>query len=121
MEARLAGLAEQIDRLEAERQARSRETTETKVELAKSEERLRNLHARLRQFEESRQERSRAIAEGREQLAECLAPGRAVAAGTSSAPSRKSPSSTSARRSFAAETVAARQPARGPPGSSGPS
>ena len=51
--------------------AASRETTEIKVELAKSEERLRNLHARLRQFEESRQERHRAIAEAREHLAEC--------------------------------------------------
>ncbi len=57
METRLAGLQEQLARLEGERQARSRDTTETKVELAKSEERLRNLRLRVRQFEETRQER----------------------------------------------------------------
>ena len=45
---------------------------EVKVELAKSEERLRNLQARLRQFDESRQERQRAIDENREQLRQCL-------------------------------------------------
>ena len=64
--------SEQIARHEVERQARSRETTETKVELAKSEERLRNLRSRLRQFEESRQERGRAIDEGRLHLELCI-------------------------------------------------
>ena len=72
MEARLAGFQQHIARLEGERQARNRETTETKVELAKSEERLRNLRLRLRQFEENRQERGRAIDEGRQQLELCI-------------------------------------------------
>ena len=72
MEARLAGFQEQVARLEGERQARNRETTETKVELAKSEERLRSLRLRLRQFDENRQERGRAIDEGRQQLELCI-------------------------------------------------
>jgi len=72
METQLAEVNQQIDRLEADRQVHDRETTQTKVDLAKSEERLRNFHARLRQFEESGQERRRAIAEGREQLHECV-------------------------------------------------
>ncbi len=71
MEASLAGLGQQIDRLEGRRVAATRETTEIKVELAKCEERLRNLQARMRQFEESRQERHRAIDEARQHLAEC--------------------------------------------------
>ena len=45
--------------------------------MAKSEERLRNLQARMRQFEESRQERDRAIDEAREHLAECIERGEA--------------------------------------------
>ncbi len=45
METRLAGFQQQLARLEGERQARNRDTTETKVELAKSEERLRSLRA----------------------------------------------------------------------------
>ena len=72
MATRLAGRAEQIAGLEIDRQARDRETTETKVELAKSEERLHGLLARQRQFEEGRQERGRAIAESREQLAQSV-------------------------------------------------
>jgi len=72
METRLTGLQQQIARHEVERQARTRETTDSKVELAKSEERLRNLRARLRQFDESRQERGRAIDEGRLQLELCI-------------------------------------------------
>ena len=71
MEARLAGSAEKVRRLEADRQIRERRTTESKVELAKSEERLRNLRDSMRQFEESQQERHRTIAESREQLARC--------------------------------------------------
>jgi len=71
MESRLAALGEQIDRVEADRQARHRDTTQSKVELAKSEERLRNLRARMRQFEESRQERHRGIADSRERLVQC--------------------------------------------------
>ena len=72
MDTRLTGLQQQIARHEVERQSRTRETTESKVELAKSEERLRNLRSRLRQFEDSRQERGRAIDEGRLQLELCV-------------------------------------------------
>ena len=72
METRLAGFQQQVARLEGERQARNRDTTETKVELAKSEERLRSLRLRLRQFDETRQERGRAIDEGRQQLELCI-------------------------------------------------
>lgn len=71
MEGSLVTLAEQIDRLEADRQTHHRNTTETKVELAKSEERLRNLRARMRQFEEGQQERQRAIGESRQRLSQC--------------------------------------------------
>jgi chromosome segregation protein len=72
MESHLARLAEQIGRLESEQRTLSRQTTEVKVELAKSEEQLRNLYALLRQFEESQEERQRAIVDGREQLAASL-------------------------------------------------
>jgi len=72
METQLADLIEQMSRLEGQRQIHNRETTQTKVELAKSEERLRNLHGRLRQFEDHRQERRRAISDSREQLAQCV-------------------------------------------------
>jgi chromosome segregation protein len=65
-------LSEQIEQLDTRQQSHNRETTHTKVELAKSEERLRNLHARMRQFDESRRERSRAIDDGGEQLDQCL-------------------------------------------------
>ena len=71
MESRLAGLAGQIDRLDAQYQASAREATETKVELAKSEERLGNLQTRMQQFEESQQERFRAISETRQRLSQC--------------------------------------------------
>jgi len=69
MQTQLDRLAEQIDRLETDRQARHLQTTDIKVDLAKSEERLRNLLARRRQYEENQQERQREVAEGREQLA----------------------------------------------------
>jgi chromosome segregation protein len=71
IESHLAELADQIDRLDAQRQAGAREATETKVELAKSEERLGNLQTRKQQFEESQQERFRAISETRQRLAQC--------------------------------------------------
>jgi chromosome segregation protein len=71
MESNQAAIAERIRNLEADWQIRNRETTETKVELAKSEERLRNLRARMMQYEEGRQERGRAIAESREALSLC--------------------------------------------------
>jgi len=73
MESQLAALSQQIDRLEADRQLQDRQATEAKVELAKSEERLRNLRARMRQSEESQQERQRAIAEVREELDRAVA------------------------------------------------
>jgi len=71
-EAGMGKLNDQIEQLESRQQDNNRDTTHTKVELAKSEERLRNLNARLRQFNESRQERDRAIADGGQQLAQCL-------------------------------------------------
>ena len=70
-ETELTTLAQQIAESEAERQARERDATEIKVELAKSEERLRNFLAQMRQFEESQQERHRAIADNHENLTEC--------------------------------------------------
>jgi chromosome segregation protein len=68
MERQMADLAEQLGLMENQRLLHGRETTEIKVELAKSEERLRNLDARLRQLDDNRQERQRSVAEGREQL-----------------------------------------------------
>ncbi len=55
---------------------RARQTTLAKVQLAKSEERLANLHARMRQFEHDQQERRRATDEARLQEAQCLERGR---------------------------------------------
>ncbi len=63
---RLTGLLNQVD---ADRQARHHHATDAKVELAKSEERLRNLVARRRQCEETQRDRQREIDENREQLA----------------------------------------------------
>ena len=71
MEANADEIGRRINGLEDRRLAADRETTEIKVELAKSEERLRNFRARMRQFEENREERQRAIEEAREHLAEC--------------------------------------------------
>ena len=73
MEADLARVGREIDQWEAERVGRGRAATETKVELAKGEERLGSLRARVRQFEESRLERERAVAESREEMAKCFA------------------------------------------------
>jgi chromosome segregation protein len=70
MESLMAELTEQLGLMENQRLLRGRETTEIKVELAKSEERLRNLDARVRQLDDNRQERQRTIAESREQLAQ---------------------------------------------------
>jgi chromosome segregation protein len=72
METCVARLAEQINVLEAEQRTLSRQTTEIKVDLAKSEEQLRNLHELLRRFQESQEERQRALVESREQLAAAL-------------------------------------------------
>jgi chromosome segregation protein len=64
-----AEVANRVAALEAEQEARTRDTTEVKVEVAKSEERLENLRSRLRQFQETQQERERAIAESQAELA----------------------------------------------------
>lgn len=72
MDATLGALAQQIDRLESRRQAQGLEANESKVDLAKSEERLGNLRGQMRRLEESQEERQRAIAEGRDGLAQCL-------------------------------------------------
>jgi len=66
-------LQAQVDHLELEQREHTGQSTDTKVELAKSEERLYNLQGRLRQFEESQQERQRAISESRTQLEEAVA------------------------------------------------
>ena len=71
-ENRMSAFGEQIDRLEADRAVRSRDTTEIKVALAKSEERLRNLRARMQQFLESKEERLRAVEENQQQLQHCV-------------------------------------------------
>ena len=71
-ENRMASFGEQIDRLEADRAVRSRDTTEVKVALAKSEERLRNLRGRMQQFLESKEERLRAVQENQQQLKQCV-------------------------------------------------
>ncbi len=68
----MAALGEQIDRLEADRAVRSRDTTEIKVSLAKSEERLRNLRTQMQQLQESREERLRAVEQNRQQLQQCV-------------------------------------------------
>ncbi|MHB8901850.1 MAG: coiled-coil domain-containing protein, partial [Thermoguttaceae bacterium] len=68
----MAALGEQIDRLEADRAVRSRDTTEIQVALAKSEEQLRNLRSRMQQFLENTEERLRAVEENQQQLRQCL-------------------------------------------------
>jgi len=70
LEANVERLAGQIDESAARRSAAEAATTEIKVEMAKSEERLSNLRARMKQFEESRQERQRVIEDVRQQHAE---------------------------------------------------
>ncbi len=65
-------IGREIEEFEARRAAADRDTTEIKVELAKSEERLRNLRSRMRQFEDNRQERERAIEEARQRLDESV-------------------------------------------------
>ncbi len=70
-EREMARVAEELERWEADRSGQGREATEAKIELAKGEERLGSLRARLRQFEESQLERQRALADSGEQLAQC--------------------------------------------------
>ena len=64
-------LAEKIGQLETEHQARLRNSTDLKIELAKSEERLEHLRGRIRQFQENRQEREKAMDERRKRLVLC--------------------------------------------------
>lgn len=69
-ERELTGLKRKLDELESERQILIRQSTGTQVQGAKSEERLANLRAQLRQLEQDHEERNRAIAERREHLAD---------------------------------------------------
>lgn len=71
-ESSISGFGEQIDRLEADRQVRTREITEVKVGLAKSEEHLRSLRLRRQQFQDSQLERQRAVEDNQRQLQQCL-------------------------------------------------
>ena len=73
MESQLQKLAASSEeQLESQQQVRGHEATDTKVELAKSEERLRNLQTRMRQFEDTRQERQRGLKENqRTNVARC--------------------------------------------------
>ena len=97
-ENQMAAYGEQIDRLEADRAVRSRDTTEIKVSLAKSEERLRNLRGRMQQFLESKEERRRRLKRTGSNCTSVSSvfppPG-----AKSSKPSRKWPNSTCAKRS----------------------
>ena len=97
MEARLAGFQEQVARLEGERQARNRDTTETKVELAKSEERLRSLRcacgSSMRPARNAAARSTRAASNW-----SFASSGPRPRAGTSCGPSRSSPTCICARR-----------------------
>ncbi|MGQ9574617.1 MAG: chromosome segregation protein SMC [Thermoguttaceae bacterium] len=73
MEAELATLGQKIERLEADCQLQARQSTEARVELAKSEERLRNLRARMHQLDQARQQSHQAVADSREELAQAIA------------------------------------------------
>jgi len=66
-----ARIGREIESLEAQSQLHVRSTTDVKVELAKSEEQLRNLQGRRRQLAETQQERDRVLAENRQQMARC--------------------------------------------------
>ena len=63
---------QQIHQLEQQRHHLVRETTASKVELAKSEQRLETLRAQVMRFQEDRQERNRAVEDARSHLAQCL-------------------------------------------------
>ena len=60
----------QSDRAEEHRRLCDQAAAEIRIELAKSDERLRNLVARLAQFQEHDRERQRALSDSREQLAQ---------------------------------------------------
>lgn len=61
-----------VERLEAERNQHSIDATAAKVELAKAEQQLDTLRARMTQFQDDQRERSRAIVDASHQLAESL-------------------------------------------------
>lgn len=71
VQGQLAELGRRREKLEQQRQQHFGRATELKVELAKSEERLENLRARLRQLSETQQERRRAVSQLQEQLQRC--------------------------------------------------
>jgi chromosome segregation protein len=72
MEGSIATGGQQVIELDERRQALGRVATSQKVELAKQEERLEGLRARVRQLEHDQHERQRAIVETHNQLAQCL-------------------------------------------------
>jgi len=59
------------ERLDGSRQQHYQQSTSAKVELAKSEQRLENLHLRLAQFQEDHQERENALQDTRNRLSQC--------------------------------------------------
>ena len=67
-QSRLATDEAEILRLDQSRQQRTRDATLAKVELAKSEQRLDHLRARLQQIEQDQHERQRAVADSRDHL-----------------------------------------------------
>ncbi|MBC8355745.1 MAG: chromosome segregation protein SMC [Planctomycetes bacterium] len=69
-EAAFRSVENRLNELERKRDTHASEATAAKVDLAKSEQRLESLQARMTQFEEDRRERTRAIDESRSQLAE---------------------------------------------------
>ena len=69
-------LEQQIQHVDVARQERYQQTTQAKVEFAKSEQKLQNLHLRMTQFQEDQKERDQAIQQTREQLSLCIRRGR---------------------------------------------
>ncbi len=71
LEAEIATAGREVLELDETRQGQHRQTTADQVELAKHEERLENLHTRLKQFQNDQHERRRAIEESQQQLTLC--------------------------------------------------
>ena len=72
VETSLQEVERRIDHIERQRDTHAGEATTAKVELAKCEQRLETLRARMVQFEDDQRERARAIDEARSQLAQSL-------------------------------------------------
>jgi chromosome segregation protein len=70
-EAEIQKDTQRLDELETGRQQQLRQVTDTKVEFAKSEQRLEGLRATQAQYEQHRTERDRVVEENRQQLAHC--------------------------------------------------